>query len=344
MSAQHETSLEGAVRLSRRIGGEVKRGDTVLEVRDLGVKFWVSGEWFDAADHVSYDLKAGEVLAIVGESGSGKTQSSMSLIGLLPPNGRATGSAKLKGVELIGLSGTRLREVRGNEIAVIFQEPMTALNPVKTIGFQIMEPLLVHTSMSRTEAREKAIDLLARVGIDQPARRINAYPHQLSGGQRQRIVIAMALACEPDLIVADEPTTALDTTVQRQILDLLLRLVSETSIALMLITHNLAVVSEVADRVMVMYGGRVTETGPTGDVLAHPIHPYTKGLIGALPRADLPPGERLVPVAGVVPRLADMPSGCALADRCPAVIDACRRARPAERMIRPAHQAACIRA
>jgi peptide/nickel transport system ATP-binding protein len=245
---------------------------------------------------------------------------------------------------MLQLNEAQMCALRGNRISMIFQEPMTALNPVKTIGFQIMEPLLVHTAITKAEAREKAIDLLARVGIDQPSRRIDAYPHQLSGGQRQRVVIAVALACEPDLIVADEPTTALDTTVQRQILELLLRLVDETSVALMLITHNLAVVSEVADRVMVMYGGRVAETGPTSDVLEQPLHPYTKGLIAALPRADLSPGERLVPIPGVVPRLANMPSGCALADRCPQVIDACRGARPVERMIRPAHQVSCIRA
>ena len=316
----------------------------LLEVEHLTVALPTSDGWVHPVDDVSFTVSRGEILSIVGESGCGKSTTALAVMRLLAENVRIEGQIRLDGADLLQLSESEMCALRGNRISMIFQEPMTALNPVKTIGFQIMEPLLVHTSMSRTEAREKAIDLLARVGIDQPARRINAYPHQLSGGQRQRIVIAMALACEPALIVADEPTTALDTTVQRQILDLLLRLVSETSIALMLITHNLAVVSEVADRVMVMYGGRITETGPTSDVLAHPIHPYTKGLIGALPRADLPPGERLVPVAGVVPRLADMPSGCALADRCPAVIDACRRARPAERMIRPAHQAACIRA
>lgn len=316
----------------------------LLEVDHLTVSLPSADGWVKPVDDVSFAIARGEILSVVGESGCGKSTAALAVMGLLSDNVRTAGQIRLDGTDLLQLSETDMCALRGNRLSMIFQEPMTALNPVKTIGFQIMEPLLVHTSITRAGAREKAIHLLERVGIDQPARRIDAYPHQLSGGQRQRIVIAIALACEPDLIVADEPTTALDTTVQRQILDLLLQLVSETSIALMLITHNLAVVSEVADRVMVMYGGRVAETGPTSDVLAHPIHPYTKGLIGALPRPDLPPDARLVPITGVVPRLADMPSGCALADRCPDVIDACRRTRPVERTIRPAHQAACIRA
>lgn len=316
----------------------------LLEVDHLTVSLPSADGWVKPVDDVSFTISRGEILSVVGESGCGKSTAALAVMGLLSENVRISGQIRLDGADLLTLSETEMCALRGNRISMIFQEPMTALNPVKTIGFQIMEPLLVHTSISKAEARAKAIDLLSRVGIDQPAQRIDTYPHQLSGGQRQRIVIAMALACEPDLIVADEPTTALDTTVQRQILDLLLGLVSETSIALMLITHNLAVVSEVADRVMVMYGGRVAETGPTADVLAHPVHPYTRGLIGALPQPDLPSGARLIPIPGVVPRLADMPSGCALADRCPDVIDACRGARPAERLIRPAHQVACIRA
>ncbi len=316
----------------------------LLEVDRLTVSLPSTDGWVKPVDDVSFNISRGEILSVVGESGCGKSTAALAVMGLLSENVHVAGQIHLDGRDLLKLSENEMCKLRGNRISMIFQEPMTALNPVKTIGFQIMEPMLVHSSVSKAEARARAIDLLSSVGIDQPAQRIDTYPHQLSGGQRQRIVIAMALACEPDLIVADEPTTALDTTDQRQILDLLLRLVSKTSIALMLITHNLAVVSEVADRVMVMYGGRVAETGPTADVLAHPIHPYTRGLIGALPRPDLPAGARLVPITGVVPRLADMPSGCALADRCPEVIAACREARPAERMIRPAHQVACIRA
>ena len=316
----------------------------LLEVEHLKVSLRSPEGWVHPVDDVSFTVSRGEILSVVGESGCGKSTTALAVMGLLAESVRIAGQIRLDGTDMLQLNEAQMCALRGNRISMIFQEPMTALNPVKTIGFQIMEPLLVHTAITKAEAREKAIDLLARVGIDQPSRRIDAYPHQLSGGQRQRVVIAVALACEPDLIVADEPTTALDTTVQRQILELLLRLVDETSVALMLITHNLAVVSEVADRVMVMYGGRVAETGPTSDVLEQPLHPYTKGLIAALPRADLSPGERLVPIPGVVPRLANMPSGCALADRCPQVIDACRGARPVERMIRPAHQVSCIRA
>jgi peptide/nickel transport system ATP-binding protein len=316
----------------------------LLEVEHLKVSLRSPEGWVHPVDDVSFTVSRGEILSVVGESGCGKSTTALAVMGLLAENVRIAGQIRLDGTDMLQLNEAQMCALRGNRISMIFQEPMTALNPVKTIGFQIMEPLLVHTAITKAEAREKAIDLLARVGIDQPSRRIDAYPHQLSGGQRQRVVIAVALACEPDLIVADEPTTALDTTVQRQILELLLQLVDETSVALMLITHNLAVVSEVADRMMVMYGGRVAETGPTSDVLEQPLHPYTKGLIAALPRADLSPGERLVPIPGVVPRLANMPSGCALADRCPQVIDACRGARPVERMIRPAHQVSCIRA
>lgn len=316
----------------------------LLEVDRLTVSLPSADGWVKPVDDVSFSISRGEILSVVGESGCGKSTAALAVMGLLSDNVRVAGQIRLDGSDLLKLSESAMCALRGNRIAMIFQEPMTALNPVKTVGFQIMEPLLVHTAISKADARAAAIDLLSRVGIDRPAQRIDSYPHQLSGGQRQRVVIAMALACEPDLIVADEPTTALDTTVQRQILDLLLQLVSETSVALMLITHNLAVVSEVADRVMVMYGGRVAETGPTAAVLAHPLHPYTRGLIGALPRPDLPPGARLIPISGIVPRLADMPSGCALADRCPEAIKACRGARPAERMIRPAHQVACIKA
>jgi len=229
-------------------------------------------------------------------------------------------------------------------MAMVFQEPMTALNPVKTVGAQIMGPLLLHRRMSAAQARAEAQRLLVRVGIDQPDKRVDAYPHQLSGGQRQRVVIAMALACKPDLIIADEPTTALDTTVQRQILDLLLSLVDESSIALLLITHNLAIVSEIADKVLVMYGGRVAEAGPAADVLGDPRHPYTRGLMKALPRPDAPVGLRLTPIDGTVPNLARMPTGCAFADRCPDVIDSCRVEQPPQRQIEAARCVACIRA
>ena len=284
MSKPQEVGLDGAIRLSRRIGdGDIKRGDTILEVRDLGVKFWVNGEWFDAADEVNYELKAGEVLAIVGESGSGKTQSSMSLIGLLPSNGRAVGSAKLKGTELIGLSGTRLREVRGNEIAVIFQEPMTALNPVYTVGFQIAETLRTHFVMAPAQAKARAIDLMRLVEIPDPEGSFDKFPHQLSGGQRQRIMIAQSPACDPKLLIADEPTTALDVTVQAEILKLMRELRERVDAAIILITHDMGVVADMADRIIVMKDGRVVEHGTSDQIFNDPQHPYTKALLAAVP-------------------------------------------------------------
>jgi peptide/nickel transport system ATP-binding protein len=255
----------------------------VLEVEDLNVSFWVDGEWFPAARDVSYYVDAGEVLAIVGESGSGKTQSSMSLIGLLPPNGRATGSAKLNGEELIGLKGAPLRRVRGKEIAVIFQEPMTALNPVYTIGFQIVETLRSHFIMSPKDAKARAIELLKLVEIPEPDRRFDAFPHQLSGGQRQRAMIAQALACEPRLLIADEPTTALDVTVQAEILKLMRELRERVNAGIVLITHDMGVVADMADRIVVMQNGQVVETGTADQIFTSPQHPYTQQLLSSVP-------------------------------------------------------------
>ena len=278
------TRLDDAARLSKRIGdGNIKRGDLILEVRNLGVRFWVNGEWFDAAEHVDYHLRAGEVLAIVGESGSGKTQSSMSLIGLLPPNGRATGSAKLKGTELIGLTGQRMREVRGNEIAVIFQEPMTALNPVYTVGFQIVETLRTHFVMAPSAAKARAIELMRLVEIPDPEGSFDKFPHQLSGGQRQRIMIAQSLACDPKLLIADEPTTALDVTVQAEILKLMRELRERVDAAIILITHDMGVVADMADRIVVMKDGRVVEHGTADQIFNRPEHPYTQALLAAVP-------------------------------------------------------------
>jgi peptide/nickel transport system ATP-binding protein len=255
----------------------------VLEVENLNVSFWVDGEWFPAARDVSYYVDAGEVLAIVGESGSGKTQSSMSLIGLLPPNGRATGSAKLNGEELIGLKGAPLRRVRGKEIAVIFQEPMTALNPVYTIGFQIVETLRSHFIMSPKDAKARAIELLKLVEIPEPERRFDAFPHQLSGGQRQRAMIAQALACEPKLLIADEPTTALDVTVQAEILKLMRELRERVNAGIVLITHDMGVVADMADRIVVMQHGQVVETGTADQIFTSPQHPYTQQLLSSVP-------------------------------------------------------------
>jgi len=258
-------------------------GGPILEVKDLNVSFFVEGEWYPAAIDVSYNVNRGEVLAIVGESGSGKTQSSMSLIGLLPQNGRATGSAKLNGKELVGLTGAPLRRIRGKEIAVIFQEPMTALNPVYTIGFQIVETLRSHFIMSPKEAKARALELLRMVEIPEPERRYNNFPHQLSGGQRQRAMIAQALACEPGLLIADEPTTALDVTVQAEILKLMRDLRERISAGIILITHDMGVVADMADRIVVMKNGRVVETGTSEQIFNNPQHDYTKQLLAAVP-------------------------------------------------------------
>ncbi len=255
----------------------------VLEVEDLSVSFYVDGAWFPAAIDVSYQVDAGEVLAIVGESGSGKTQSSMSLLGLLPPNGRSSGSARLKGKELVGLTGPDLRRVRGREIAVIFQEPMTAMNPVYTIGFQIVETIRSHFEMSPKEARARAIELLTLVEIPEPERRFDAFPHQLSGGQRQRAMIAQALACEPQLLIADEPTTALDVTVQGEILKLMRDLRERVNAGIVLITHDMGVVADMADRIVVMQQGRIVESGTADEIFNRPQHPYTQQLLSSVP-------------------------------------------------------------
>jgi peptide/nickel transport system ATP-binding protein len=261
----------------------VDQDGPILEVEDLSVSFFVDGDWFPAAIDVSYHVDAGEVLAIVGESGSGKTQSSMSLLGLLPSNGRASGSAKLRGKELVGLGAAGMRRIRGKEIAVIFQEPMTALNPVYTIGFQIVETIRSHFDMSPKDAKKRAIELLTMVEIPEPERRFDAFPHQLSGGQRQRAMIAQALACEPQLLVADEPTTALDVTVQAEILKLMTDLRERVNAGIVLITHDMGVVADMADRIVVMQHGRVVEQGTADDIFNHAKHPYTQQLLAAVP-------------------------------------------------------------
>ena len=257
--------------------------EPVLSVRDLGVDFYVDGTWYPAAVDVSYDVRPGEVLAIVGESGSGKTQSSMALLGLLPANGRARGSARLGDRELVGMSRSKLRRIRGKEIAVIFQEPMTALNPVFTVGFQIVETLRAHFEIGPTEARERAIELLRLVDIPDPEKRVDSFPHQLSGGQRQRAMIAQALACDPKLLIADEPTTALDVTVQAEILKLMRDLRERIDAGIVLITHDMGVVADMADHIVVMKDGRIVDHGEAADVFRNPQHPYTVKLLDSVP-------------------------------------------------------------
>ncbi|QGQ20082.1 dipeptide ABC transporter ATP-binding protein [Cellulomonas sp. JZ18] len=270
----------------------------VLSVRDLNVDFYVDGRWHPAAVDVSYDVRPGEVLAIVGESGSGKTQSSMALLGLLPPNGRARGSALLGDRELVGMPANRLRRIRGREVSMIFQEPMTALNPVFTIGFQIIETLRAHFEIGPTEARERAVELLRLVDIPNPEKRVDSYPHQLSGGQRQRAMIAQALACDPTLLIADEPTTALDVTVQAEILKLMRDLRERIDAGIVLITHDMGVVADMADNIIVMKDGRVVDQGPALEVFRNPQHAYTQRLLDAVPHlgrsaSDVPARARV---------------------------------------------------
>lgn len=260
-----------------------KNSEVILEVNDLGVDFWVEGDWIPAAKNLSYEISAGEVLAIVGESGSGKSASSMALLGLTPQNGRVSGSVKLAGEELMTASNKRLREIRGSGIAVIFQEPMTALNPVYTIGFQIMETLRVHFNITNEKAKQRAIELLTMVDLPDPVKAFDSYPHQLSGGQRQRAMIAQAISCDPKLLIADEPTTALDVTIQAEILDLLRDLHKRLNSAILLITHDMGVVADLADRVLVMKDGQMVEQGTATQIYKTPKQPYTKELLGSVP-------------------------------------------------------------
>lgn len=292
---------------------------------------------------LSFELARGETLGLVGESGCGKSITAMALMGLLPENARVEGSIRLNGRELVGLPDRELAKLRGDRIGMIFQEPMTALNPVHPIARQVAEPLRLHRGLSATQARAQAIELLERVGIPDAARRADAYPHQFSGGQRQRITIAMALACGPDLLIADEPTTALDVTLQKQILDLLRELVAERGMGLILISHDLGVIAQNVARTMVMYGGSVVEDGPTASLFARPSHPYTLGLFGARPGLLATRGRRLATIPGTVPELADLPPGCPFAGRCAYTVDACARTAPPPIEIDPGHHARCIR-
>ena len=288
----------------------------LLTVHGLGVSFGTRGDQVQATRDIGFDIQPGERVGIVGESGCGKTVTGLALLGLLPPaTSHIVGSAIFEGQNLIGLANARLRRVRGRRISMIFQEPMSALDPVFTIGHQIGETIRTHFSVGRAEARERAIDALASVGIASPARVHDSYPHQLSGGMRQRAMIAIALVCEPRLLIADEPTTALDVTIQAQIIDLLLDLSSRSGTALLFITHDLGVVAETCTRMLTMYAGEVVEDGPVDDALVRPRHPYTSGLLRSLPRLSRP-GANLPSIAGRVPSLRAMPTGCRFAERC----------------------------
>ncbi|WP_396903802.1 ABC transporter ATP-binding protein [Mycolicibacterium phlei] len=296
----------------------------LLTVRDLRVGFRTDDGLVRAVDGVSFDVRAGEVLAIVGESGSGKSVTAQTITGLTrAPNATITGSVRYRGQELVDLDDAGLRAVRGEQIAMVFQDPMSSLNPVYRVGDQIVEMIRAHRDVSRAEARERAVELLRSVGIAQPESRIRDYPHQFSGGMRQRVMIAMALALEPAVLIADEPTTALDVTVQAQILRLLARLNRERDLAVIMITHDLGVVAELADRVLVMYAGQVVENGTLDDIFYRPQHPYTAGLLGSLTRLDEPRGRRLPQIPGQPPSLLTPPQGCRFAPRCAHRFDRC---------------------
>ncbi|HKV21025.1 MAG TPA: ABC transporter ATP-binding protein, partial [Mycobacterium sp.] len=302
---------------------------TLLEVRDLTVVFPTEAERVAAVRGMSFGVDSGEVVALVGESGAGKSASAMAVVGLLPEYAEVTGSVRLHGDELLGLSDQGMSRVRGKSIGTVFQDPMSALTPVYTIGDQIAEAIEVHDSqVTRRAARTRAVELLELVGISQPDRRARAFPHELSGGERQRVVIATAIANDPDLLICDEPTTALDVTVQAQILDVLKTARDVTGAGVLIITHDLGVVAEFADRALVMYAGRAVEVASVGQLYRDRRMPYTAGLLGSVPRLDAPQGARLVPIPGAPPSMASLPQGCTFAPRCPLAIDECRTAEP----------------
>jgi peptide/nickel transport system ATP-binding protein len=303
----------------------------LLDVNDLQVRFTRRGRAdVRAVDGVSFSIEPGETVGLVGESGSGKSVTSLAILGLLPKRGvRVTGTVSFDGTDLRTLAEEQLRGIRGREIAMVFQDPMTSLNPVITVGRQITEVLERHQAMNKAAARKEAIDLLGRVGIPDPRRRVDEYPHQLSGGMRQRALIAAALACEPRLLIADEPTTALDVTIQAQILELLKELVDETGSSMILITHDLGVVAGVCDTVNVMYSGRIVERASRWELFGAPRHPYTGGLLASVPRLDLPPGQRLTPIKGSPRDVLSWTDGCAFAPRCSRALDECTKGAPA---------------
>jgi peptide/nickel transport system ATP-binding protein len=317
----------------------------LLEVENLQTHFATSDGVNRAVDGLSFSVEAGETVAIVGESGCGKSVTSMSILRLIPePPGKIAGEIRFQGRDLLKLSDAEMRKIRGNEISMIFQEPMTSLNPVLSVGMQIGEAVQLHQGLNKKDAEARAVEMLRLVGIPAPERRVKEYPHQLSGGMRQRVMIAIALACNPKLLIADEPTTALDVTIQAQILDLMRDLKHRVGAAIVLITHDLGVVAEVAERVIVMYAGRKVEEAPVGELFRNPKHPYTKGLLGAVPKLGSSlSGEttRLAEIPGLVPSMKQKIQGCVFAGRCPQVTELCREVAPALEEKAPRHVAAC---
>jgi oligopeptide/dipeptide ABC transporter ATP-binding protein len=325
--------------------------EKLLEVKNLQTSFFTERGEVKAVDHINFDLYKGKTLGIVGESGCGKSVTSLSIMRLIPsPPGKIVGGEILyKGQDLLKLNMEQMRKIRGNEISMIFQEPMTSLNPVFTIGNQLVEAIRLHQDLSSSAARDKAVEMLKLVGIPAPDKRVKDYPHQLSGGMRQRVMIAMALSCNPQILIADEPTTALDVTIQAQILDLLRDLQQKVGLAIMLITHDLGVVAEMAHEVVVMYAGTVVERAPVHELFASPKHPYTQGLLNSIPVLNRDPSgkvkkSRLEPIPGIVPNLLDLPMGCRFQERCKFVTAECRGVEPELRTLSPNHSARCVHA
>ena len=318
--------------------------EAVLSVRDLRVEFSTRHGTLVALDGVSFDIAPGEVLGMVGESGAGKSLTGSAIIGLLEPPGRMTGGEiLLRGRRIDNLPASEMRGIRGKRIGMVFQDPLTSLNTLYTIAEQLIETIRTHQSLTASQARLRAIELLDRVGIPAAARRIDDYPHHFSGGMRQRVVIALALCADPELVIADEPTTALDVSVQAQIIDLIKEISAEKGVAVLLITHDMGVIAETADRVAVLYAGRLAEVGPTQDIIRDPRHPYTRGLMGSIPTLTQN-ATRLVQIPGAMPRLSDIPAGCAFNPRCPNVTDHCRTARPSLLPLQASREVACWQA
>ncbi|MCG8693334.1 MAG: ABC transporter ATP-binding protein [Minwuiales bacterium] len=318
----------------------------LLEIEDLRTQFFTSAGTVQAVDGISYTVEPGETVAIVGESGCGKSVGALSILQLIPdPPGRIVGGAiRFQGRDLLQASDQEMRDIRGRDIAMVFQEPMTSLNPVLTIGRQLTETLEHHLGMSRPDAEARALELLGMVGISDPKRRLRQYPHHLSGGMRQRVMIAMALCCEPKLIIADEPTTALDVTIQAQILELMKDLTKRLGVALIVITHNLGVVARYADRVNVMYAGKIIERGDAGEIYRNPRHPYTLGLLRSVPRMDRPRQDKLDPIDGQPPDLTRLDAGCAFRARCRFAVDRCAAEVPPLEAVDGDHLSACWQA
>jgi oligopeptide/dipeptide ABC transporter ATP-binding protein len=314
---------------------------SLLKVRDLDISFRSAKNPVKVVSHLNFEIEEGRVFGLVGESGCGKSLTALSIMGILPHNAFAEGEIVFKGNNLLTLDNNSMRGLRGKELSMIFQEPMTSLNPVLTIGYQVAEVFTTHAGLSKKEGMAKAVELLRSVKIPSPEIRTNEYPHQMSGGMRQRVMIAMAIACNPSLLIADEPTTALDVTIQAQILDLLRSLRQERNMALLLITHDIGVIAENADSAAVMYAGRMVEFSPVSDILETPKHPYTMGLLDSLPKRK---GTPLKPIPGSVPRPDNLPPGCKFSDRCSYVVSECQKEEPALREIVPGQFARCIRA